>query len=210
VSALYGYNLNNSGHITYLSLNKERTSFKDNIQYDYENDQHYGLVSTGFDRFLSSPVDTDDYDIYKEAQNDNITNYHQSLYDVYRHSFVELISETNYNEASFNVTEKFSHSIFACNLPIVVSSPGYVDFARSLGFDMFDDIIDHSYDNEPDKVKRIHKLINDNMELLYTDKASSMFEKNKQRLLNNCELLTKQLIPKYSERFWNLVEQSKF
>jgi len=44
---------------------------------------------------------------------------------------------------------------FCCNqIPLFVASPGYVEILRRLGFDVFDDIVDHSYDKEDNVFKR--------------------------------------------------------
>jgi hypothetical protein len=39
-------------------------------------------------------------------------------------------------------------------MPLFIAAPGYVNQLRILGFDLFDDIIDHSYDREDNIFKR--------------------------------------------------------
>jgi len=44
---------------------------------------------------------------------------------------------------------------FCCNqIPLFIATPGYVEILRRLGFDVFDDIVDHSYDKEDNIIKR--------------------------------------------------------
>ena len=65
-------------------------------------------------------------------------------------SLVSVINETNdFDNESVLLTEKsFKH--FAWHqIPIFNATKGHVEVVRSLGFDLFDDIIDHSYDNAP-------------------------------------------------------------
>lgn len=52
-------------------------------------------------------------------------------------------------------TEKTFKSIFLAQFPIWLAPSGTVGCYRDLGFDAFDDVIDHSYDLEPDPVRRI-------------------------------------------------------
>lgn len=211
VSLLYGNRADKFINISYLGLkNKECSGLKDVLSYDYQLDPNYDLVNSGFLRFMNSDKPYDDIDIYSETKpNDNIYNFNCSLRKKYQSSFLEFVTETNYNEYSFNVTEKFSHTIFGYNIPIFVSSPGYVDFIRSMGFDVFDDIIDHSYDDEPDKLKRLHKLVNDNMELLSSNRLEELFSANRSRFDNNYAKITKDLGSFYSNRFWKLMEKMK-
>lgn len=55
-------------------------------------------------------------------------------------------------------TVAFSEKIFrALQLPrpmMLYSMPGSIKVLKEHGFELFDDIVDHSYDNEPDQIKR--------------------------------------------------------
>ena len=56
------------------------------------------------------------------------------------------------------------------------------------GFDMFDDVIDHSYDNEIDNSKRLFMVFNEIKKLLENkDKLIDFYKNNKNRFLNNRE-----------------------
>jgi len=63
-------------------------------------------------------------------------------------------------------TEKTSKAFFCHQVPIFVAPEGYAEYLRSLGFDIFDDFIDHSYDKEHDPYVRI-KLIGNEIERVY-------------------------------------------
>lgn len=52
-------------------------------------------------------------------------------------------------------TEKTFKSIFLAQFPIWLAPSGSVKCYRELGFDAFDDVIDHSYDLEQDPLRRI-------------------------------------------------------
>ena len=45
-------------------------------------------------------------------------------------------------------TEKSAKPFLMSQIPLFIAAPGYVNQVRALGFDVFDDIVDHSYDKE--------------------------------------------------------------
>lgn len=51
-------------------------------------------------------------------------------------------------------TEKSAKPFLLSQMPLFIAAPGYVNRLRKLGFDLFDDIIDHSYDKEDNVFKR--------------------------------------------------------
>jgi hypothetical protein len=88
------------------------------------------------------------------------------------------------------VTEKTIMSIYAGTIPIWVGGWRIADYMRNQGFDVFDDIIDHSYQNIPDPWDRCYYAIERNIELLQNfNQAKSFIEHNRHRLLNNLDLL---------------------
>ena len=78
-------------------------------------------------------------------------------HQLYR-SLVSIIHETNDNQHfGIFLTEK-SYKAFAWHqLPIYVAVPGHVDIIRSFGFDLFDDILDHSY-NKSISTPHVHRM----------------------------------------------------
>ena len=72
-------------------------------------------------------------------------------------SYLNIISEHSY-EAKF-ITEKTVKPIAAGQLFLMVGPCGAIQHLRELGFDTFDDLIDHAhYDNEPDVHTRLIKM----------------------------------------------------
>lgn len=77
-------------------------------------------------------------------------------------SLLSIVNETN-NFANTNIqlSEK-SFKVFAWHqIPILMASPKQVETIRNLGFDMFDDIIDHSYDTAPNLDLHDLKVLNE-------------------------------------------------
>jgi hypothetical protein len=103
---------------------------------------------------------------YNVSANNNAENFEKNLRDIYKTTAVEIVMETTWHNRGVFVSEKFLHSVLGCNLPIVIGNPGTVEYLRNSGFDMFDDIINHSYDGELDPVKRIVSAIEDNIDLI--------------------------------------------
>ena len=110
-------------------------------------------------------------------------------------AYIDLVTETE-GDIQFN-TEKPLNSFLSLQFPIIFGYEGIVKYYRKSGFDMFDDIIDHSYD---DMTGTIHswtatmkkaKAIAD--ELLRLSKLDwhDINKKCKERLLNNQKLINK-------------------
>jgi hypothetical protein len=76
----------------------------------------------------------------------------------YSKSFCSVIVETAYNASRPNFSEKTFRAICNGHPVILVGVQHSIQFLRDLGFDVYDDIIDHSYDNEADSIKRIAKV----------------------------------------------------
>jgi hypothetical protein len=84
-------------------------------------------------------------------------------------------------------TEK-SHQAFALKrIPMTLGNRGYVQKMRDHGFDMYDDIIDHSYDDIEDNFQRIQKCIELNKSVLKNSKDirfEETAEKNYRHLID--------------------------
>lgn len=78
---------------------------------------------------------------------------HPALSDTYLH----VVSETTIKDKIF-ITEKTWQTILAGQLFMIWGNRGIVSHLRSLGVDVFDDIIDHAYDIETDHRKRLESI----------------------------------------------------
>ena len=83
-------------------------------------------------------------------------------------SFCSVIPETTHDLMFPSVwtaflTEKSEKCFLLEQVPIWIAPPRQVELARDFGFDVFDDLIDHSYDHEPNPYCRI-KLAIDQLE----------------------------------------------
>jgi len=162
------------------------------------------LCSSKFDTSSLSPVDSDTltrgFDLLKQApntttktsliyplrNNDNVSNFNRHLIDHYKNTVVEIVNETCFVEPGLHLTEKFINSVFGMNIPLLIGVPGIVGYVRSLGFDVFDDIVNTDYDTITDPLQRLICAINSNNRLLSDAQfAKESWHKCQHRLVNN-------------------------
>ena len=112
----------------------------------------------------------------------------------YRNSFVELVTEPSFTPPSFLLTEKTLNSIYGCNFPIILSGAGTIQHLRNIGFDMFDDIVDHGYDQIANPADRIILAIENNKQLLVdSEHVKKLWRDNQYRFENNVRLASTKL-----------------
>jgi hypothetical protein len=73
-----------------------------------------------------------------------------------------------------------------------------------MGLDMFDDLIDHSYDLISDPASRINTAIDLNLDILTSLNLTKIWNKHKYRIDNNISFVREgKLRDYYTTRFWN-------
>lgn len=123
------------------------------------------------------------------VSNRHILNFDKFLKPLYKNSVVEIVNETIFMHDYGLITEKFLQSVYAFNLPIILNVPGAVAHLRAIGFDMFDRVIDHSYDTILDPIPRLVQALNSNRHLLEdADLARSAWQKCLPGMENNYQL----------------------
>lgn len=115
----------------------------------------------------------------------------ESSYE-YKNYLEDPHSEAVVSQCSPGITEKTFKTFIMGQIPIFVASKDTVKHTRDLGFDVFDDIVDHSYDSIVDPAARIEAIL-DQVEVLcnrYSD-ADLIKLKNKiqLRLEHNVDVL---------------------
>ena len=86
---------------------------------------------------------------------------------IFEPTSVSLITEPAYYERETIITEKTIMAIYGGTIPIWVGGWRIADYMRSIGFDVFDDLIDHSYQSDTDPEQRCYRAIMNNMHLLH-------------------------------------------
>ena len=175
---LLGNNLETNGLIT-LTPDEvlEHDNFESWVHWWNYNDRkeiqdiknYYDVLQQGFDKIKKIQGFQRNY--YGKVENNFLLtheeNFNQFLRPLYQNSLVEIINETVwFPDAGGIVSEKFVNSVYGYTLPIMIGVCNTVEYLRSLGFNMFDDVIDHTYDNEPSITLRLIKALDNNKELL--------------------------------------------
>ena len=83
----------------------------------------------------------------------------------YDRSLFNLTTETSffdsvvYNKSTLFQTEKAYKPVMYGQIPIIMGPPYIIQLMRNLKYDMFDDIVDHSYDQITDSIKRFNAIM---------------------------------------------------
>jgi hypothetical protein len=117
--------------------------------------------------------------------------WQNGLNKLFLNSAISLITESLEYQKTTVFSEKTLYSVLGLTFPIWVGG-GYnqaVEWKR-IGFDVFDDIIDHSYQSYDTLIERCYYAFVNNIELLTNkNKLAKIRLSNKNRLLKNRELL---------------------
>lgn len=83
-------------------------------------------------------------------------------YELFFKSHASLVVETEFSSSSMQrITEKTFKALAAGHPSIIFGNPFSVSLAREIGFDTFDDIIDHSYDTIVDPSLRFGAVLSE-------------------------------------------------
>ena len=164
-----------SGLLNYLAYNNYQ--YLNSILRTYQN-----VLKHGFDRLKSvdgfyslerdsTDVNHNPYVLWPKTLADPGgclgLNFDLVLRKIYLDTVVEIVGETVFLRRTGHITEKFCNSVVGYNFPIMLAMSGSVQYLRDLGFDMFDDVIDHSYDHLQDPYLRMVNAIEKNLKILH-------------------------------------------
>jgi hypothetical protein len=117
------------------------------------------------------------------------------LKNVFTDTVVSLIVETvPENEKMCVFTEKTFFSVFGLNFPIWIGGYKQAEFWKKMGFDVFDDVIDHSYQDYDTLIERCVYAIKFNLDILTNINLAAELRikyhdrllENRNRLFGNC------------------------
>ncbi len=111
-------------------------------------------------------------------------------------TILNLVSETTVGmtegdfskDSIYTITEKTIKPFLVKQIPLFFALPGHINLLREMGFDMYDDIVNHSYDTEMDSVKRLDMILDELERLLKVD-LLEFVNVNKDRFDRNYNLL---------------------
>jgi hypothetical protein len=157
-----------------------------NILKDFDN----GWLSLG----TEIPLPDHPYDRYIGCENDD--NFIALDY-IYGSTAVNIVTETQFFEHTGIVTEKTLHAVLAEQVPVIIGHKGIVEHCRQMGLDMFDDLVNNSYDTI-DGEARVYAAIELNRDLIA---GKIDFAPYKERLRRNREYVLWSLVDKMHSDF---------
>ncbi len=107
--------------------------------------------------------------------------------NTFENSYFNITTESHFLEDGIHITEKSLKAFYGMQFPLILTSHGHIKEIKKLyDFDWFDDVINHSYDDEPDARKRLFafvdeiKRINQNKEFFI-----EFYKNNEDRFIKN-------------------------
>ncbi len=152
------------------------------IEYFYNLDSKKSKFETGY-KIDEPPFFIDFYKTYEM--------------NPYSHSYVNIVTETNYTSNDvIHITEKSLIPCYYSQIPLILGNYEHNKFLKErYDLDLFEDIIDYSYDNVTtprdrlfmfvEEVKRINTIKNDVIEFYKNNQER--FEQNKRKIINILE-----------------------
>lgn len=196
--------------------------------YDFEPylkffDENYIEINKDILNFISTHRKEDDYESGRgwiDLKSGNFTHqkdFH-SIYHIpelsksFENSYFNVVTESLYQSEfnSIHITEKSLRPFYFYQFPIFISTPHHIKYLKKdYDFDLFDDVIDHSYDDELDDIKRFNMVI-DEIKRISNNKQFfiEFYKNNKKRFEKNKQICLDRGFEakKYDlDFFWNLL-----
>lgn len=161
-----------------------------------------GLDFTGEDldikEFLPDfPIILDVSNVTPEYIHNDALFINNPIYNVIQDASIGVIAETNYYPPwhpfqweDFFISEKTFTCFSLLQIPIIIGNPGSIKWLKEQGFYTFDNVIDNSYDEEPNPDLRIQKAISE-LEKLKTYNPQDLYLENEKHLKFNRNHLVK-------------------
>lgn len=107
----------------------------------------------------------------------------------FENSYVNIVTESSFINSEFivHITEKSFRPFYHYQLPIFVASHHHIKHLKEIyGFDMFNDIIDHSYDDVVNDRERLFKIVEEIKRLnLKKEEIKEFYRNNYERFEKN-------------------------
>jgi hypothetical protein len=189
---LFKHNLIDKGIVPISFYGDNQTIHRDfnDIVYfkQFMDKQYWDMIASKF------PIKIDNFFLgwYENESADVSGELHHN--DIFSNAYIDLVTENiNYSPKIFEyntLTEKSLKPFLFYQLPLFVTYSNNLKCLRNMGFDLFDDILDNSYDLIEDPKERIDCIIS-NLDKLKNEDLKSYFEKNKLRFIHNRNLIFK-------------------
>jgi hypothetical protein len=109
--------------------------------------------------------------------------------ETYLSSYINIVTESMFKDWNNNIhiSEKSFRPFYYYQIPLILSTHGHIrTLKEKYGFDFYDDLINHSYDDEPNQKNRLIKLVTEIAKLNNNkEKVIDFFRNNKDRFESN-------------------------
>jgi hypothetical protein len=168
--------------LTLLSLLKNNNLLDNDItdwSLTYGTKNHYDLITFGDDLFFDNEKSPNIIKYFNEIvvlpklgfyeqekdwfkSPEDYKHFQHIEYECFKNSYVNIVSESNYEVKEVHITEKTYKPFFFFQIPIFLATYRHIEMLRrEHDFFLFDDLIDHSYDNEVDNIKRMYMVLDE-------------------------------------------------
>jgi hypothetical protein len=128
----------------------------------------------------------------------NAWTWKNGLNDLFSKSAISLITESVRYQQSMTFTEKTLYSVLGLTFPIWIGGYNQASEWEKLGFDAFNDVVDHSYQSYNTLIERCYYAFSNNLELLTNkSKSAELRAIHQERLFKNRELLLQNQLGKF-------------
>jgi len=171
---------------------------------DHNIDLFWNQILSPIHQFDKKWIDVNDKQIFTSSVVNYGKNYqvwNAGLNKIMSSTAVSLITESVWTQTAATFSEKTAFSLLALTFPIWIGGYNMATEWKNKGFDIFDDIIDHSYERMPTLLERCFYAFYLNKDIL-TDVAlaKELRSKHMDRLVNNRDRLTSDNLKKYNRK----------
>jgi len=104
------------------------------------------------------------------------------LEDNYWNSFAQLVSEST--EEGIFITEKTAMPLFLKKPFLVATAPGFHQYLKYLGFELYDEVFNYDFDSIPNRTERYNRLLQ-NFKDLKNHNCTELYEKIQDKIEYN-------------------------
>jgi hypothetical protein len=150
-----------------------------------------GAVTTIEPRWIDTNESSDLAQSFRKHSGSSEKQWQMYLSDLIGQTAVSLITDpvTDFGK-NYVFSERWVYTVSALTFNLWVGTHGQAEQAQRMGFDIFDDVIDHSYQYHDTVLERCYYALEKNRQILSDlDKANTYKSTRKNRLLKNRELM---------------------
>jgi hypothetical protein len=177
---LYRRGLLNYGAVSFLLDYRENAGYDKNWNTVEEKQKLFQWIfDKGLDKFLP------EHEILKNQV--PYRNFDKDLDQTVVDTKISLVLETYYDREAIAFSEKVFRALQLPRPMLLFSGIGSVNILKNLGFDLYDDLVDHNYDYIENPIKRQLKILSilENFKTFeYSDEVLLDFEKRAEKNRN--------------------------